>query len=356
MTPASGDSYIARAHALIDLGRQADAIPLLQRAIAADPEDAYPRCILAACFLDLDRDEEACRAVENAIALDPELSLAHRLHSFALRKLHKPRLALDAAREAVRLSPFEAEALLELGEAQLENGQFKEAVQAAERVRALEPASFDGHYLLGRIALQRRRWKEAEGHCREALRINPLSWVVMNNLGVALQGQRRQKEAVEAFENAAKLNPKADVVRRNLFTQTQSYIGIGVIAILVIQGLRLGFVAHANPVVLVAGLVILFIGAALFYLMRKRQLSPTVRRFYDLERKRERLYTIGYVLFWYGGIVLLLLAGFAGMIFSDGSWVAVALIVVTVPGWWYVGPRLWRHRVRPLLEQRRTNR
>ncbi len=303
----------------------------------------------------MDRDEEACRTVEDAIALDPELSLAHRLHSFALRKLHNPRLALDAAREAVRLSPIEADALLELGEAQLENGQFKEAVQAAERVRALEPASLDGHYLLGRIALQRRRWKDAEEHCREALRINPLSWVVMNNLGVALQGQRRQKEAVEAFENAAKLNPKADVVRRNLFTQTQSYIGIGVIAILVIQGLRLGFLAHANPIALGVGLIILFLGAWLVYVIRKRQLSPTVRRFYDLERRRELPLSLAYVMFWSGGFVLILLGGIFGYVLSNGSWV-VPLLVVAALSWSIGGPRLWRHGILPRIVRSRANR
>ncbi|MDQ6884722.1 MAG: tetratricopeptide repeat protein [Candidatus Dormibacteraeota bacterium] len=346
---------MAQAHALIDLGRPADAIPLLQRAIAADPEDAYPRCLLAACFLDLYRDEDARRTVESALALDPELSLAHRLHSFALRKLGKPALALDAAREAVRLSPLDTSALLELGEAQLGKRQFKEAVQSAERVRALSPESFDGHYLLGRIALQRRRWKEAEGHCRQALRIDPISWVAMNNLGVALQGQGRHKDAVAAFENAAKLNPKADVVRRNLFTQTQSYIGAGVIAILIIQGLRLGFVAHANPIALVVGMFILLVGGGLVYAIRKRQLSPTVRRFYDLERRRELPRSLAYVIFWCAGFVLILLGGMFVYVLSNGPWV-VPLLVVAVLSWSIGGPRLWRYGILPRIVRWRANR
>ena len=108
----------------------------------------------------------------------------------------------------------------------------------------------------------------------------------MNNLGVALQGQGRHKEAVAAFENAAKLNPRAELVRRNLFSQTRRYIGLGVIAILIVQGIRLGIVAHASPVAFIVGLAILLLGVWVIYVIRKRRLSPTVRQFYELEERR----------------------------------------------------------------------
>lgn len=110
-----------------------------------------------------------------------------------------------------------------------------------------------------------KRWKEAETHCRRALRIEARSWAVMNNLGVALQGQGRHKEAVAAFENAAKLNPKPELVRRNLFSQTQRYIGISFITILIVQGIRLVILAHARPLPLIVGLAILLLGAWVIY-------------------------------------------------------------------------------------------
>ena len=268
----------------------------------------------------------------------------------ALRELGLGKPALDAAREAVRLSPSDADAVLALGEAQLENRQFDDAVRSADRVLALDAASFDGHYLLGRIALRRKRWKEAEAHCRQALRIEPRSWVVMNNLGVALQGQGRHKEAVAAFENAAQLNPKAELVRRNLFSQAQRYIGVGVITILIVQGIRIGIVAHANPVTLFVGLLILLLGAGVIYVIRKRQLSPTVQQFYELERRRRRPLSIGYVLFWYGGFVLVVVAGLVGFALTDESWVSLIVLVAAVAGWWYGGPRLWRNRILPRLD------
>jgi Flp pilus assembly protein TadD len=341
----SADGYVGQAQALIAVGRHADAVPLLQRAITAEPEGAYSRCLLAACFIDMGRHDDACTMAERAIALNPEFSLAHRMHSLALLGLGKRKPALDAAGEAVRLSPSDPDAMMALGEAQLANRQFDDAVRSAERVLSLDPASFDGHYLLGRIALGRKRWKEAESHCREALRIEPRSWVAMNNLGVALQGRGRHKEAVAAFENAAKLNPKDELVRRNLFSQSQIYIGAGVLTILIAQGIRVGILAHGKPVALIVGLLVLLLGAGIVYVIRKRQLSPTVQQFYSLERRRRWGFSIGYV--------PILVAGLIGLALTGGSWVSVIVLVAAVGLWWYVGPHLWHNTILPRLHPKK---
>jgi Flp pilus assembly protein TadD len=302
---------VGQAQALIAVGRHADAVPLLHRAITAEPEGAWPRCVLASCFIGMG--------------------------------------GLDAASEAVRLSPGDADAMLALGEAQLANRQFEEAERSADRVLALDPASSDGHYLLGRIALGRKDWAEAEGHCREALRIEPRNWIVMNNLGVALQGQGRHKDAVAAFENAAKMNPKAELVRRNLFSQTQRYVGVGVITILVVQGIRLAFITHAGPVAFAVGLAILLLGAWVVYIIRKRQLSPTVRQFYELEGRRRWPLTLGYMVFFYGGLLLILVTTLVVYGRTHAS-IALLALVVGCAGWGYGGTRLWRNTILPRLD------
>ena len=346
----SADSYIGQAQALIAVGRHADAVPLLQRAIVAEPESSYPRCVLAGCLIDIGRHDDARKMAESAIALSPEFSPAHRMHSLALLELGNHKDALGAAGEAVRLSPSDTDAMMALAEAQLANRRFDDAVCSAERVLALDPASFDGHYVLGRIALGRKRWKDAETHCRQALRIEPRNWVVMNNLGVALQGQRRHKEAVSAFENAAKLNPKAEVVRRNLFSQTQRYIGVGVITILVAQGIRLGVMSHTNPIALLAGLAILLLGAWLVYQIRKRQLSPTVRQFYELEGRRHRGLTIGYSMFFWGGLALIMAVWVIGFEVTHAS-IALLLLVASAIVWGRFASRIWRNTIGRVLDR-----
>jgi hypothetical protein len=170
----------------------------------------------------------------------------------------------------------------------------------------------------------------------------------MNNLGVALQGQGRHKDAVAAFENAAKMNPKAELVRRNLFSQTQRYIGLGVITILIAQGIRLAIVAHASPVAFAAGLAILLLGAWVVYIIRKRQLSPTVRQFYELEGRRNRGSIIGYSLFWYGGLALIMAAWLIGFGVSHSSF-ALLLLVASCVAWGRFASRLWHSFILPRL-------
>src|SRR5437899_2244311 len=112
----------------------------------------------------------------------------------------------------------------------------------------------------------------------------PAAPLLLSALVEALR-QDPHTEAVAAFENAAKLNPRAELVRRNLCSQTRRYIGLGVIAILIVQGIRLGIVAHASPVAFIVGLAILLLGVWVIYVIRKRRLSPTVRQFYELEER-----------------------------------------------------------------------
>jgi len=138
-------------------------------------------------------------------------------------------------------------------------------------------------------------------------------------------------------------------VRRNLFSQTQRYIGISVLTILVVQGIRLILISHANPVALIAGLAILLLGSWVVYMIRKRQLSPTVRRFYELEGRRRWPLTVGYVLFWYGGWGLMVVAAVMGSSLTH-SLIPFILLVAAAAGWWYAGPRLWRDSIVPKLD------
>jgi tetratricopeptide (TPR) repeat protein len=344
------DGYVQQAQSLIAVGRHAEAATQLQRAIAAEPEAAFPRSLLAACYVELGRQVDAVRMVESALAIDPESSLAHRVHSVALSATGRHKPALAAAQEAVRLSPSDADAVLALGEAQVENRLFDQARQSAERVMALEPASVFGHYLSARVALRQKRWKAAETACRAALRIDPRNWAVMNNLGVALQGQGRQKEAIEAFENAAKLNPKAEVARSNLFSQTRRYlIGVAVVlGFLLARALAAGN-RFLSPAAIVLGVLITVAGIAALVAIRRRQLSPTVRTFYAVESRRRRLRTIAYFGLFYLGWIAMMALGLAGYVLLNTGAVLLPLIAAAI-GWWYGWPRLWRRAIAPRLE------
>jgi tetratricopeptide (TPR) repeat protein len=282
-----------QAQALIDVGRSAEAVPLLQRAIEADPESIRARCLMALALLKLRQLPQGLRAVEGALGLDPTSEWAHRLRSILLREMGKNRAALTAAREAARLAPDLPFALANLVHAELANRRRKEARATAERLVALAPAQAGSHEALGDVALRDRRWKEAAAHYRKALELNPQSGHAMNNLGVALQKLGKHREAIEQFHNAARLDPKAEMPRKNLYQAVGAYGGVPFLLI----WLAIRFFAEAgqriaefkNPAGFWAvGALSVFIILAVWYWNRRRlkDLHPTVVTFHREERRR----------------------------------------------------------------------
>lgn len=283
----------SQAQALIDVGRSAEAVPLLQRAIEADPQSIRARCLMALSLPKLRQLPQALRAAEGAISLDPTSEWAHRLRSILLRETGKHRAALAAAREAARLAPELPFALANLVHAQLANRRRKEARATAERLVGLAPAQAGSHEALGDVALRERRWKAATTHYRKALELNPQSGHAMNNLGVALQRLGKQREAIEQFHNAARLDPKAETPRKNLYQGVGAYGGVPLLVI----WLAIRFFAEAGrrfaefknlaafwAVVLLCVLIVL----AVWYWNGRRVagLHPTVVTFHREERRR----------------------------------------------------------------------
>src|SRR5262249_61482634 len=102
----SAMALCAQAERLMDVGRSAEAVGLLQQAIRADPQDGRSRCLLALAFLRLHKLRLALKSAEEAVRMDPAQEWPHRLRSIILRQMGKHRRALEAAREAARLAPY----------------------------------------------------------------------------------------------------------------------------------------------------------------------------------------------------------------------------------------------------------
>lgn len=296
-------ALVAKARQFTDIRRAAEAVPLLLRALAAQPEHVAARCELSRAFLELGDGKRALREAERVAAQAPVDEWAHRLRAKALGALGKRREAIAAAREAARLDPEERQTLFTLGEALLLGGKRAEAQQLAERLLDLDPAWPPTHHLAGRVALRGKRWADAEQSFRRELELNPLSSTAMNNLGVALQRQGRKKEAIERYHDAARLAPADSRFQRNLERSVTAYVGGGLV--LVWLGLQLVRILGADlgpghP--WLSALAVLPLGGVVVFLWLRRrkrlqELHPTVRRFYADEKKRERRVLFAAVLF-----------------------------------------------------------
>lgn len=290
--PADAFSLMQRADALMDLGRDAEAVALLRQALTSDPDNPYAYVRLASALLEAGSAQDALEASEAAVRLAPDLESGHRLRAITLLELGQKRRALEAAQEAVRLEPDFPYALYTLVRAQVANRKRRDAKKTAERGRSIAPDDPDAHHMLGLVALESHKWKEAETHYRKALAIAPDHAVSINNLGVALRAQGRHKEAVDLFTAAAKADPRAPEARENLVSAAK--VGLPLFGLWVFIRL-LSALYRTTDVAAPVIIVLVVAGVGGFFLWRKRhleQMPEEARRYVSYESRRRRPITM----------------------------------------------------------------
>ena len=361
--PDASSYGAAQARALMAVGRQPEAILILQSAIGRSPEDAELHCLLAECLWNLGRATEGADAARSAIALSPEAEWPHRLYSLTLRELGKRREALIEAREAVRLAPAKPLVHCLLGTIQLEVRKFDDAARSAQQAVRLAPHSVEGHLLMADIARGRRHWKEAEALYLRALAIDPDNPAAVNNYALVLKHLGRKRQALDTFENAARLNPRDEIPQANLFRQARDfminrplYAVLGVVTLLVLLLLNTSLRArwNAGDPLLVGGLyVYLAIMLSVTFISerrRKAKLSRTTQAF--LESHRRRLLGKGIYRYLYFMIALVsIVVGTVAYAATDTAAYVFGGILLAM-AWVVAWPVLWRRKIRDWAESR----
>ncbi len=161
---------VQRAINLQALGRLAEALPVLEAAVAEVPGDVFTRGVLAGTYVMQGEYDKALELHRGSAALDP--------------KSEGPALGM-AGIHLLRGEPAQAEAEI-------------------RRALELEPESATAEVLLGRLAVARRDEQGALAHFRRAIEMDPgstgpLAW---NNIGYVHLLAHRLDEARAAFEEA----------------------------------------------------------------------------------------------------------------------------------------------------------
>ena len=253
-------------------GRSDEAVPILERAVAANPGMADAWDLLARCYTRLGKSAEAARAFEREMKLaggSPEIALptanallaagrldAARQHAeLALKSnprgaydvlvrvaaargdeagavaLMRRAVAAGAASPAVRSqlgihleergAPAEAIAVLQplaqeagppalnaLGMALSDSGRHDEAMAVLERAVARDPKDALGYQGLGIVSLRLERPQPAADYLRRALDLDPRLASSWNTLGVALYRLSGPAPALAAWQKAVALDPQ----------------------------------------------------------------------------------------------------------------------------------------------------
>ena len=201
---------------LLKSGRTAEAVPLLQRAVEAAPDDPAAHHALGVA---LTRVGDMSRAVEEfraSVRLGPTDFEAQSSLGLALKDAGHGAEALGPFAEAVRLNPESAAARTNLGLALSEAGRSEEAVthlRESVRLQGNDPLA---HNILA-FALQRQGdVRGATEHYQRALTLSPDYAEAHNNLALLLRETGDIEGAIDHFEEAARRQPENVGIRMNL--------------------------------------------------------------------------------------------------------------------------------------------
>jgi len=171
------DNFIAEDNvggALLEQGRQEEALPHFRAAAAIDPTDAMSRLNIAAYEQRHGNLGEAIAQYNQVVHLtrDPRYrATAFSDLGYAYRDLGDAARAKQSFAAAVALRPRTLRAWLGLGLVSQKSGDYAEAVKAYQQAVAIQPWDL-GYYLLGRALEQSGRTAEAQAAMEQARRLS----------------------------------------------------------------------------------------------------------------------------------------------------------------------------------------
>jgi arylsulfatase A-like enzyme/Tfp pilus assembly protein PilF len=194
------------AHRLMQIDQTDAALRIMERLVAADPENAVFRASLAHTWRlrgNLPRAIELYREAAGQTPDDPEAwyNLA------AVFQEHGEQQKAEAAiGEVLRRDPNRPEAHNVLAIALASTGKLDEAKRELERAIAIDPHNARAFNNLGNVDRARNQPAEAEHSYRRAIELAPRYADPLNGLGALLVERDRPRDAIPLFDRAISLS------------------------------------------------------------------------------------------------------------------------------------------------------
>jgi tetratricopeptide (TPR) repeat protein len=166
--------------ALFGEAEYAQAIPVLQKILAADAHNLDAQLRLATSYSSLGRDAQAVEAFQKAAAMAPNSQDVRTYLALHYARSKDWERAVPLLEQVIQESPDRATAVEALGglkvregEAAMQRGDTAAAVAAFERARQLQGSTFAHDLELGVLAMDARRLEDARAALDRALAAKP---------------------------------------------------------------------------------------------------------------------------------------------------------------------------------------
>ena len=210
----------------LKLEKYAEAAPLLEKALARDPQDFRARFNLALAYSQLNRDWDAIEQYRKVVEQQPGLVPARQNLGMLLLRQKDPGAAVPHLEVAAREKPGDFRAQFYLGESLLGAGEQDRAIAAYEKALALDSRSAAASIGLGRALARAGRMDAARERFLEAARLDPEFRDALLELGDLMEQKQQPAQALELYVEYLKTRPDAVAVRERaavLLLQQKQY-------------------------------------------------------------------------------------------------------------------------------------
>lgn len=198
---------VARGHALLARGRQAEAAGAFERAVEEDPLSADAHHGRGRSLFTGGSHNGALEAYERAISLEKRHYMAHLDKGTALAIMGRHKEAIAAFGEACAIKPRSAEAHLKRAKALYDIERHEEALKSCRRAVELDPDNPDVHGTKAGILRSLGRHEDALESISRAIALDRDNARLYVDKGYILESLGRISDSIACFGRAVKMDP-----------------------------------------------------------------------------------------------------------------------------------------------------
>jgi len=220
--PISLQMKTALAVARSQLGNYASAIPLLQEAVAANPNTAELHYDLATAYAHRGNYRDAVMEYKETLRLDPGRADTQLLLAKALLNQSAVEEALPYLSDYTHRNPANAEGLEIFGDALKDSNHPDEAIAVLKRALKVNPSSYKAHYDLGVVLGRAGRMDEAIRELETAVKLKPAGAEARYQLARLLARNKQEAAAKQQFAAFDQLKQKEEQQAKAAFLSNQA--------------------------------------------------------------------------------------------------------------------------------------
>ncbi len=171
--PRNKFGWITLGVVLMEMGRSAEALVVMQKTVELLPNNAEAHCNLGTALYIQNRLDEAEVSYRRALEINPNFVNAHSNLGHILVKLGRFDEAEAICQRALEINPESSDAHVNLGVSLYRQNQLDEAEISYRRALKINPNIANTHCNLADVLAQFGRLKEAEASYQQALEIKP---------------------------------------------------------------------------------------------------------------------------------------------------------------------------------------